>query len=187
MNLSVLIHSFSQYSFLWEGQVEAITRNWPDAPKIYFSSDIACEWGIHLYNYRGDREIIYSGVGEWSDRLRRLLAQIPSEYLLYMQEDHWPRRQPPDLSRMMEIVQEYDLLRLQVAPMTHFYSVKREGEILMFASHSKYLVSHQPSIWKKDFLLSCLEPGESPWVNEYEGTKRLNNHPDIENRIAIFP
>lgn len=131
--------------------------------------------------------VLFSGPGEWSDRLTRLLHQIPTDYILYMQEDHWPRREPPDLDQMMALVKEHDLWRLQLSPMTHFYSVRREGELLFFSPDSKYLVSHQPSIWKKDFLLSCLEPGESPWVNEYEGTKRLNNRPAIENRIAIYP
>lgn len=131
--------------------------------------------------------VLFSGPGEWSDRLTRLLHQIPTDYILYTQEDHWPHRQPPDLARMMKIVQEYDLLRLQLAPINHYYTLRQQGNIHFFLPESKYLVSHQPSIWKKDFLLSCLEPGESPWVNEYEGTKRLNNHPDIENRIAIFP
>src|SRR5690606_22416100 len=129
---------------------------------------------------------IFSGPGEWSDRLRALLAQIPTDYVLYMQEDHWPTKPPPDLAELMRIVTENDIFRLQISPIVPFYTLFSEGNTLFFDVKSKYLVSHQPSIWKKSFLLECLEPGETPWVNEYEGTKRLNNRPEIKGKIAIY-
>lgn len=38
---------------------------------------------------------------------------------------------------------------------------------------SGYLMSHQISVWRKDFLLAQLPPNEHPWRNERRATKRL--------------
>jgi hypothetical protein len=84
-------------------------------------------------------------------------------------------------------MEEKDLFRLQISPINQFYSLYGSEIPLIFHENSKYLVSHQPSIWKKSFLLDCLKPGENPWQNEYEGTKRLQKDPKIRGKIAIYP
>jgi hypothetical protein len=182
MNLCLLVHSFDNYSWLWPGYHKAFTEKWYlRYPESYFASDVPGR------NTVGEPfKMIYSGPGEWSDRLRRLLLQLPYDYILYMQEDHWPTCRPP-LRECMDIVDKYDLSRLQISPINQFYTLTGDQNILYFHPTSKYLVSHQPSIWKKSFLLECLKPGETPWVNEYEGTRRLNKRPEIQKKIAIHP
>ena len=128
--------------------------------------------------------------GEWSNRLIKLLEQIPTDYVLYMQEDHYLKAEPPNLKFMMDIVEQFGLYKLQLSPITRYYTLYGDRFPLFFweAPKSKYLVCHQPSIWKKDFLLSCLKLGENPWVNEYMGTVRLWARTDeIKGKIAIWP
>jgi hypothetical protein len=185
MNLSVLVHTFSKYSFLWEGMVRDLQRNWPDRSMLYFGTDIPCENDVHFYNLP-NRTILYSGRGEWSNRLIALLRQIPTEYVLYLQEDHYIKK-PPPLSEAMQIMTDLELLRLQISPVIQYYSLESHGNTLFFHNTSKYLVSHQPSIWKKSFLLECLRPGQNPWQNEYAGTRRLNKRPEFDRKIAIYP
>lgn len=187
MNLSLLVHTFNGYQHLWQGSARSFVTWWDE-----FDHYVPFYWGTDFYpDNAGSVEwygrLIESGPGEWSDRLRRLLTQIDTDYVLYMQEDHWPKTSPPDLYELMAIVQNNDLFRLQISPIVHFYKLIPSGNIHFFNQDSKYLVSHQPSIWKKSFLLDCLKPSESPWVNEYEGTKRLKNDPMIEKKIAIYP
>jgi uncharacterized protein (DUF3820 family) len=187
MNLSLLVHSFDGYAHLWPGYYKSFRENWNLLyPESYWGSDIETE------NKVGPPfKMLYSGPGEWSDRLRRLLVQIPSDYILYMQEDHWPNQKPPDLSNLCNIMAEKGLLRLQISPIVPFYSLYSEENTLFFDVKSKYLVSHQPSIWKKSFLMDCLKPGETPWVNEYKGTQRLQQTGQIRDfirgKIAIYP
>lgn len=160
---------------------------------IYWGTDVKQEYSEGPFNTVCGMScnVIFSGPGEWADRLTRLLEQIPTDYILYMQEDHWPTQPPPDLSEMMTIVTKNNLLRIQLSPSTRFYKLIPDGEISYFDPSSKYLVSHQPSIWKKSFLLDCLNPGESPWVNEYKGTLRLQQSSRmrefITGKIAIYP
>jgi len=142
---------------------------------MYFGTDIPTNYDFKQFSP------IYSGEGEWSDRLTKLLVQIKTPYVLYAQEDHWPTLPPPDLKAMMRIVKKHNLLRLHLGQVNQYYKLKNN----FFEPDSKYLVSHQPSIWDRRFFISCLNPNETPWVNEYEGTKRiLFKHP---KRIMIYP
>jgi hypothetical protein len=38
---------------------------------------------------------------------------------------------------------------------------------------SKYLMSHQPSIWNREFFISQLPKNEHPWRNERKATRRM--------------
>ena len=40
-------------------------------------------------------------------------------------------------------------------------------------TESKFLMSHQVTLWKKDYLLDQLFKNENPWRNEKRGSKRL--------------
>ena len=49
---------------------------------------------------------------------------------------------------------------------------KNLPELGMFAPNQEYLTSLQPCIWRLSALLGLLEPEESPWEFEIQGTKR---------------
>lgn len=183
MNISLLIHTFNQYEHFWDGFLAGFHQNvFYDMP-CYLGTDTK-EHGNHEL---GDVKMLYSGLGEWSDRLKSLVTQIDTDYVLYIQEDMWPCDYPPDLEILTKIVEQKNLFRLHIAPVNQFYSLYGHKIPLFFHQTSKYLVSHQPSIWRKDFLLQCLEVGETPWVNEYEATKRIGKRTDIQGKIAIYP
>lgn len=182
LNCSLLVHTFNQYERYWDGCLNGFAGSVPGEFTRYFGTD---EKGHAEHDFRGF-QVIYSGKGEWSDRLVKLLEQIPTDYVWYQQEDMWPCKTPPNLSELMQIMVENDLLRLQISPIVQYYSLCGAKIPLFFHYKSKYLVSHQPSIWKKSFLLECLKPNEDPWKNEYLGTQRLN-HEGIAGKIAIIP
>jgi hypothetical protein len=184
VNLSILIHTFNGYKHVWPGCI----KSWE---KHYLTKDCPVYWGTDLptdIKALSHFDVLYSGKGEWSDRLTKLLRKIPTDYVLYMQEDHWLTRRPPDLNKMMQLVTDQNLLRLQLSPVVRFYSLYGDDKpLLYFDINSKYLVSHQPSIWKKSFFMDQLRYSEDPWKNEYEGTKRLNAKTWVSGKIAIYP
>ncbi len=194
LNCSLLCHTFNQYEKYWDGflngwknyihdqELQNSVWGHEDIDNYYFGTDEP----FHVKHDFGRFKVIYSGKGEWSDRLINLLTQIPTEYVLYMQEDQWPTAGPPNIAKLLAFMVQNDVWRLQISPIVQFYSLVGCKIPLYFHWKSKYLMSHQPSIWKKDFLLSCLQPNENPWKNEYEATKRLNK-PEIQGRIAIYP
>jgi len=59
-------------------------------------------------------------------------------------------------------------------------------------------MSMQPSIWDRDFLLSCMKRGEKSWDNEIRGSQRLKVRDDVTmlmynpivspmNKSAVIP
>jgi hypothetical protein len=180
-DISILIHTFNGYNWLWRGCIDGWRANYTPSVPMYWGTDIESPDDKDLKPFK----VIYSGVGNWSARLVRLLAKIDTKYVLYAQEDHWPVKSVPDLAKMMAFVRENDLKRLQLSGITRYYKVKKSHNISYFEPKSKYLVSHQPSIWDREFMIEQMKYDETPWINEYEGTKRLNNT-DIHGKIAIY-
>lgn len=180
MNLSAIIHTFDKYSWLWPGLFESYKNYWNQDVKLYLGTDIQPSQPVS-----SQFSTLLSGEGEWSDRLTKLLVQIPTEYVFYAQEDHWLTKNPPNFAELVDFMDKKQVLRLQISPVNHFYTLQKGENIRFFTPNSKYLVSHQPSIWRKDFLLSCLKQGETPWINEYKGTKRLNKM-NLQKQIAIL-
>lgn len=179
---SILVHTFSRYSFAWPGFFKGWRENMNDYP-VYWGSDVPGK-GIP------DGFIpIFSGPGEWSDRLIQLLKQIPTHDVFYLQEDHWATK-PVNLNLFYRLFRTMGLLRLQLSPIVRYYTIYGENAPYFFDEKpkSKYLVAHNPGFWDKKFLLSCLEKGENPWLNEYKGTCRLwERSKQIEKKIAIYP
>jgi len=181
MNLSAIIHTFDNYNWLWPGLFESYNKHWRSSdPKLYLGTDIEPTVEVDP-----KFDVLLSGKGEWSDRLLTLLSKIDTEYVFYAQEDHYLNKRPPNFLKLLEFMEHNRVLRLQTSPENHYYTLENGQFIRYFRPNSKYLVSHQPSIWNRKFFISCLQKGETPWVNEYEGTKRLNKL-NLEKRIAIL-
>ena len=97
-----------------------------------------------------------------------------------MQEDMFPKTYMHTwhfkLYKML--LENIKLDALQVSPNCQYYKTETNLfsnpiNIKLFTNDSNYLVSHQPRLWTKNFLLNCLERGESPWTNEIKGTERI--------------
>lgn len=184
-SIAVVVHTCDAYEFCWRGWHHYFQAHW----------DPALPWNVYFLNEETYVElpgVIHrpTGVGEWSDRLRRGLEAIPEENVLYLQEDFWPTSPIPAL-RYFDVFRALDMHALRIAPESRHYSVFRRFSVgglpvHRFSRLSHYLVSHQASIWKKDFLLACLAPGENPWVNEERGTERLQRSRD-PLRIYLSP
>jgi|SRR5690606_38419043 len=185
-NCSLILHTFNGYQLFWDGCIDSFRKHWTWDIPIYFGTNTE----NHEIRDFSPFKPLYSGPGEWSDRLISLLKQVDSEYIFYIQEDHWLTDNPPNLSDIAYLMKKYSLFRLQISPIVRFYSLYGSHPPYFFRekAKSKYLCCHQPSVWRRDFLLSCLQPNETPWENEYKATCRLWQKPEaIHEKIAILP
>lgn len=173
-NLAIVLHTMDKkpYSELWDSFIFYFDK--------YFDKNIVCkkyflneELDI---NYDGWTQI-KTGYGEWSDRLKRGLSQIDKEYVFYFQEDFWL----------------FDYLKNDIVEICYKTLLDNDGDnikihkidrskagIRLINEHVSicdrnydYLISHQPSIWRKEFLIENLLDNENPWQNEINGSNRL--------------
>jgi len=111
---------------------------------------------------------IKTGEGQWTDRLRIGLEQIPEGIIFYIQEDAIFHT---DINVDDYCFDGMNALRFALAPLAA--TIIKEGDYYRYNDRSEYLMDHRPTLWRKSFLLEQLGYNEDPWVNEFAATRRM--------------
>jgi hypothetical protein len=174
---ALLVHTCDRYRFLYPGFSYFFNQNWDFATncRYYFATE---EANIDLLHFRN----IHSGKGEWSDRLRYLLQEVITEkYVLYFQEDMWLQKPVSSsfLNELIILAQQFDWKQVKLGSADIYktrptpYYIDGFNITVLKNAASDYLMSHQVTLWDREFLIQQLHKGEHPWRNERRGTKRL--------------
>jgi hypothetical protein len=176
-NTAVLVHACDRYELLYKAFSFFFTRNWDPGT--------ACNYYFATENIKVDIEgfqNIRSGEGEWADRLRYLLKEkVKEKYIIYFQEDMWltAKTNAHLFNRLFELAEKNDWKQVKLHSAgiykTHPTDIFIDGfnVSLLDNERSDYLMSHQVTLWNKEFLIEQLHKGEHPWRNERKGTQRL--------------
>jgi hypothetical protein len=130
-----------------------------------------------------------TGRGEFSDRLTTILEAIETPKVFYIQEDIWITKSIPGVVNYCNDLMDYeDLLRVEIGQNSGYYQTIHDPvtQLRYFNIHSDYLLNHQPAIWDREYYLSCMQPGETPWENELRGTERLRGGERLTHKLALF-
>ena len=188
-NVAILVFACDRYELLYKGFDFFFKMNWDNSfpMKKYFateSNNIDLEGYTHLK----------SGHGEWTNRLKLILDQIEEDYVIFIQEDVWLNKKitPGILELILSYVMknELKLLKLNSSEVytTEELDVNFNGYTLskVIKESSDFLMSHQISIWNKNFFYSQLKDNEHPWRNERRGTKRLRKTTDDIYQVDLL-
>ncbi len=189
-NIALIVHSCDSYRLLCRGFEYFFKKYFPyrDVPISYYFLTEEEDYNSSIFTN------IKTGKGAWSDRLLKGLQQIPEQYIIYFQEDMWLDK-PVDADTINQVINfatdhQTDLFKLSS---NSVYKTNPAGRYinglaltLLDNSRSKYLMSHQVSLWEKSFFTAQLRFREHPWRNERKGTERLKVlNPDIYH-IDLF-
>lgn len=175
--IALLVHTCDRYRFLYPGFSYFFDTNWDFNAncRYYFATE---EVKANLPHFQN----IHSGKGEWSDRLRYLLQEVITEkYVLYFQEDMWLQK-PVNSSFINELIilaQQFEWKQVKLGSANIYqthptpYYIDGFNVTVLNNETSDYLMSHQVTLWDREFLIQQLHKGEHPWRNERRGTKRL--------------
>ena len=156
------MHTCDKYSELWDSFVYYFDKHFKDNLKKYIATE------EKKVNYKGWINI-KTGKGEWSDRLRIALKQIPDDQIFYIQEDIW-------------LDKDFELPKcIHVCPTNKY--LKTKGGV--FEKESDYLMNHKPAIWDKEFFLKYLKPNQTPWENEKKESIEIRKNNDHKNITII--
>jgi hypothetical protein len=176
-DFALLVHACDRYEFLYPGFEYFFSRHWDfTIPCSYYFATEQKPATVKGFTN------IMSGPGEWADRLRHLLTEkIKERYILFFQEDMWLTKDvnPNFFKQLFREVEanKWKLVKLHSSGV--YKTIPTEIFIEGFNlakldnEESDYLMSHQVSIWDREFLAQQLKKGEHPWRNERRGTKRL--------------
>jgi len=192
LDLSLLVHTCDSYEQFWGGMFYTLDSYWDYNIPVYFAneekemSDIVID--CKGTPYKPDTRIkqILTGKTDkngFSTRFIEAVKQIPTKYVLYIQEDMWLKRGIDNkvfsdiISFMDEVNADsvkihaklfyYDNYLLE--PTEHFIDNQR----LLKYLDCDALLTHNATIWRKDYILEHQIPGEDPWVNEISGSRRM--------------
>jgi len=173
---AIVVHACDRYEFLFKGFHYFFMKHWGVQPgcNVYFISE---NKDISLPGLTN----IKSGSGPWSDRLRNALGQLEEEYVIYIQEDAWLAK-PVDrnfFAQLFDFIERHPVKVLKLHS-SDIYVTEATGDYIdglniakLDMAKSRFLMSHQISLWNREFLMGQLPAGEHPWRNERKGTKRL--------------
>jgi hypothetical protein len=174
-NLTVLIGSCDEYSFLWENFDTLFKRYWKlNTKNIIVSETIKFD--------NEDYKTITPGKKSWGHRILESLNEVDTEYVFFILDDYYLTENFDEklIDDHIKIMNDYGAVKIMIdidyeEPI---YSLEHiNGSLYKFKSESQYLNSVQPSIWKTDYLKKVLKPEYSPWDFETIGnefTKKLN-------------
>lgn len=184
-DISVVIQTCDKYEFLWKGWFISFTNNWAwDLGwPVYFCSENK-SLPYHSKNIKQIHSPLSENKDGFSTRTVDILNKVKTKYVLYLQDDMWLDRKV-DKQTMLEAfysIKHFDWNCLKVHGRSWFnYSLNKTNffangiRILKQDASSEYLLSHNASIWNREFLLSVMKEGEDPWKNEQLGTERIRN------------
>lgn len=172
MNIPLILHTCDKYNWLWKGWEYYFKKFWKYDNEIIFVNETITEIPDNCKHFP-------TGSGQWSDRLIKALDNIQSDYVIYMQEDFWPIKEPPNIESLFNILKKENLDAIRICEPSIYYSlIDTEYEnIKQFLLNSDYLITHQFSIWNKRFFRKSLVSNETPWDHEIKGTERLKFTP----------
>ena len=177
MNLAVVISTCDKHSFLWDGWWYYFKKKWGYDCPVYFLNETK-DVSIPVNQIKVD----IPEIELWTKRIRESITQIPEDDIFFMTEDvfivkKFKNNEFDNLYKIFKTLNA-DSLRIKTAiskyTTLHDTMFKVNGTIIKkLDDHSKYLIAYTPNIFKKSFLLKCLENDESPWENETKGSKRI--------------
>ncbi|MEM9857636.1 MAG: hypothetical protein AAF843_09775 [Bacteroidota bacterium] len=174
--VALLVFACDRYQFLYKGFEYTFHKYWNKKVDLnyYFSTENS---DLKVKGFK----MLKSGAGPWTNRLKKVLQCINEEYVIFLQEDMWMNRtyNAQALEELLNyaLEKQFDLVKLHSTPS---YKTIPTGNTFsdldlfeLDKKTSKFLMSHQVSLWKKEFLTQNLPDNEDPWMNEHKGTKRL--------------
>lgn len=168
--LAILVLSCDKFSDAWDPFFNMAFKYWPDCPfRIYLCSETK--------DYRHSRvTVIKPGEKlDWSARLQWALRQISEEHILFLLEDYIFLKpvETARIERLLEVLKATNSNYLRLFPCPG-PDERLEGYpgVGVIKPGSPYRNCTQAAIWKKDALLSIIDPAESVWDFELIGIKR---------------
>lgn len=179
-DITLLIGSCDDYSFLWENFIKLCNKYWePQCKKIIVSENLK-------YN-TDDYDFITPGKDmNWSDRMIYAINQIDSEFIFFMLEDYFLREKISDdfINEAVDFLKKEDANKIvfTTIPFNFYKLFHIKNDLYKMNDDSDYLTSVQPAVWRKSFLLKCLQRNWTPWEFEIHGTNLIRNQ---DNRIYL--
>lgn len=174
---SILVTSCDAYEDAWYPFFKLFNIMWPDCKYPVFlnteTKKYNCEYLEVNELHPKSTQLKIGKQISWSKRLKEVVEQIDSKYLLFFLEDFF--LMSPVRSDVVEKCIDYMDKNDDVA-IIDFYREPHDNQVVLeefsYTSRSfDYAINAMAALWRKDFLLNIIRD-ENPWDFEFFGTRR---------------
>jgi len=186
-NVALLVHSGDKSRWAW--------KYWHHYWKKFWKSGDIADTIFLGENETLEAEGIISmktGPCPWGEGLMKALKTIEADIIIYQHEDYFidEDTNPDTLKELVRVFTENQMKLLKCCGLWCGYmddnhpqspteiSVTTMGSeecLSQYNNGSAYLISHQTSLWDREFLYSTIDPNWSPWEHELTGTDQLRS------------
>lgn len=177
-DVTILVNSCDKYEDAWEPFFRLFHINWKDCPyKIVLNTETK-----NFYcDFMDVRTVNFYSKGSWSKRLKNVLKQIDSEYVLYFLEDFFLESpvNVDSFNKALELMKKDENIGYIGLKYNQGYTFKELGKT---KSEEPFLdkddlitynrINSMTALWRKEWLISLLRMHESPWDFEKYGSIR---------------
>ena len=176
MNLAIVVNTTDKYSYIWDAWYHYYKKYWTLELPVYFLNETL----DITYPFK-QIKINIPEVELWTKKLRESIEQIPEDNLFILLEDllftdgFYPGEFESIYRYFLENkVDSLRILKHSGATTQHpMIWSNISSRMYKLDPYSRYLISHQPGIWRKEFLFKCIALDEDPWTNEIHGSERI--------------
>jgi hypothetical protein len=195
LDLSLLIHTCDDYEQYWGGMFYTLDSYWDyDYIPVYFANEqkkisdivIDCKGTPYKPDSRINQILTTkTDKNGFSTRFIYSMCQVPTKYVLYMQEDMWLKRSLDKdlLNDIIKFMDEVNADSVKIHAKLFYYDNYKLEPTDYFIKNQRFLkyldcdalLTHNATIWRKDYILENQIPGEDPWTNEISGSRRMSS------------
>ena len=195
-NLTIIVNTCDKYEDAWDPFFRLMELNWPDSDK--YKIILNTEHKKYVCKYRNVTTVC-SGNIAWSKRLKNVLKNIETDFVLFFLEDFFLRS--PVNQEMFE--EAYNLISgnedigyigLKYSPERIFKEknhIPTERFFSRDALATSYRITAMSVLWRKSWLMELLEERESPWEFEVNASIRSRAYSykvlEINNLNGVCP
>ncbi len=178
-SMCFLIMSCDSYHDVWRPCITFL-KKYLDSEEIrvYLSTESYMDDSISGFD-----QVILTGLGEWSFRLKKTLSQISEELVFLLLDDFWltDRLALDYLSRDIQFLQSNkDIGVIYINYVNWKFLEDYNDDYNLWKKNDIYRINTRPAIWRKEYLLQILDETESIWQFERIGSIRSN---DFEYKV----
>lgn len=166
--------SCDKFSIVWDIWHTLFRKFWPDFDgPVYMCAETAT---FREPSVTSITTGLPQGPSNWSEGLEIALNKIETPFVIMTLEDLFLNRpvkhnKVKEMLALMKADPDIGCLRLVPVPPG---DIPVNEDVGKMSAHSRYRISTQTAIWRRDYLLKVLKKGESPWEFEHIGSERSN-------------
>lgn len=161
--IPIIVHTHSEYSFLWKAAIPLLQKYTPEDCKIFWFSDTLLEYVLppKFVFCKYDPKL------SWSLRLKEYVDLIDSDYLIYLQED-WLVINDIDDEKITYLVHymkdnAIEFMMSYTRGREEFIEKSKYDGYDFFKINGHYM---QPAIWEKKLFMKIINMNVN--ISEYE-------------------